>query len=118
MARLRFFPLLVLSVLLTGCGQIYVSAYWNQPPPPPPNTHFNGNVAAVEIQLRDDGSSVRDYTVVTLRQSNKLTVLRFCGPHGSEFPISADEMVSVELAPGKDCAQLKSVRVIQQSRAE
>jgi hypothetical protein len=107
--RLLSIPLLAFSLLLAGCGQIYVAGFWNQPAPPPHPAPFKGTVAAVEIRLSGDFETPKSFTVVTLRNSNGFTTLNFCGSHASEFPV--DGVVSVRFSPESECARLRSVQV-------
>ena len=105
MARLlRIFPLM-LSVLLSGCGQVFVGFVWN---PNGTTGHISGTVISVQLGFIDDrhGTSAT-FTAVTLVNGGVSTTMNFCGDQRSLFPMN--QFVSVDFHNGPYCSTLTAV---------
>jgi hypothetical protein len=100
MLRLCLTSLLFASLLLTSCGQVFVSAFSN----PGPSTVIFGTVSIVQITVIDGNVVV---TIVTLINAGVGSQFTFCGDQRNQFPM--DRVVSATFTPGTPCANIVQV---------
>jgi hypothetical protein len=100
MLRLCLFSLLLASLLLTSCGQVFVSAFSH----PGSSTVFIGTVSIVQITVIDGNVLVTFVTLINGGVGNGFT---FCGDQSNQFPI--DQLVSATFTPGTPCATIIQV---------
>jgi len=101
----RILPaLLVLLLLLTGCGQIFVAFVSN--PQVSPST-VSGIVIVVHLETSNDvnGNSIT-FTAVTFSNSNGglSSNVNFCGDQRNQFPLN--QSVQASFNPGTVCSNL------------
>jgi hypothetical protein len=100
MLRLCLLSLLLASLFLASCGQVFVSAFSH----PSPTTVFVGTVSIVQITVIDGNVLV---TVVTLINGGIGDNFTFCGDQRSQFPMN--RLVSATFTPGTPCANIIQV---------
>jgi hypothetical protein len=100
MLRLCLVSLVLACLLLTSCGQVFVSAFSH----PGASTVFVGTVSIVQITVIDGNVLV---TVVTLINGGIGNDFTFCGDQRNQFPM--DQLVSATFSPGTPCANIVQV---------
>lgn len=106
MARLLLIPLLWLSVLLAGCGQVFVGFVSNPGNP----GRISGTVSAVQIGFANNGAGTWvTITFVTFLNDGKLTSVNFCGDQRGQFPINT--FAQVQFNTGISCSTLVAVSI-------
>jgi hypothetical protein len=106
MQRLLRVPLLILSLLLNGCGQVFVHGSFT-----PDMTSVSGTVSMVQLTLiADSHGSTVTVTGVTLVSSGNANTINFCGDQRSQFPLN--QAVRTNFQPGTPCATLVVVIVL------
>jgi hypothetical protein len=100
MLRLCLLSLLLASLFLASCGQVFVSAFSH----PGPTTVFVGTVSIVQITVIDGNVLV---TVVTLINGGIGNDFTFCGDQRNQFPMN--RLVSATFTPGTPCANIIQV---------
>jgi len=98
--------LILLSLLLTGCGTVVVRGALNGDN----SVVASGVVSIVRLAFAADGNgSSITVTVVTLVQSGAAQDLTFCGSQVSQFPMNA--FVTARFTTGSACSNLLTVTV-------
>ncbi len=100
MLRLCLLSLVLASLLLTSCGQVFVSAFSH----PGSSTVFIGTVSIVQITVIDGNVLVTFVTLINGGVGNGFT---FCGDQRNQFPM--DQLVSATFTPGSPCANIIQV---------
>ncbi len=100
MLRLCLLSLVLASLLLTSCGQVFVSAFSH----PGGSTVFIGTVSIVQITVIDGNVLVTFVTLINGGVGNGFT---FCGDQRNQFPM--DQLVSATFTPGTPCANIIQV---------
>ncbi len=100
MLRLCLLSLVLASLLLTSCGQVFVSAFSH----PGSSTVFIGTVSIVQITVIDGNVLVTFVTLINGGVGNGFT---FCGDQRNQFPM--DQLVSATFTPGTPCANIIQV---------
>lgn len=98
-------PALLVLLLLTGCGGVFVGFVSNPQGPP---LSVSGIVIAVHLQTSTDvnGNSVT-FTAVTFSNGGLSNNVNFCGDQRSQFPLN--QSVRAQFNPGTLCSNLVSV---------
>jgi hypothetical protein len=97
-----------MSLLLSGCGQVFVGFASN--PQIAPST-VSGMITIVHLGFATgDGGVEVTFTVVTFVNGGLSNTLDFCGDQRSQFPIN--QSVKVNFTPGNICSTLVTVVVI------
>jgi hypothetical protein len=98
--------LILLSLLLTGCGTVVVRGALNSDN----SIVASGMVSIVRLTFASDGNGGSiTVTVVTLLQSGTAQTLTFCGSQVTQFPM--DTFVTAKFTAGSTCSTLVSVTV-------
>jgi hypothetical protein len=100
MLRLCLLSVILASLLLTSCGQVFVSAFSH----PGNSTVFVGTVSIVQITVIDGNVLVTFVTLINGGVGNDFT---FCGDQRNQFPMS--QLVSATFTPGAPCATIVQV---------
>ena len=100
MLRLCLLSVILAALLLTSCGQVFVSAFSN----PGNSTVFVGTVSIVQITVIDGNVLVTFVTLINGGVGNDFT---FCGDQRNQFPMG--QMVSATFTPGTPCANVVQV---------
>lgn len=100
MLRLCLLSVILVSLLLTSCGQVFVSAFSH----PGSSTVFIGTVSIVQITVIDGDVMVTAVTLVNDGVGNDFT---FCGDQRNEFPMN--QLVSATFTSGTPCANIIQV---------
>jgi len=100
MARIP--PALLVLLLLTGCGQIFVGFVSNPQGPP---LSVTGIVIVVHLETSNDvnGNSIT-FTAVTFSNGGLSSNVNFCGDQRSQFPLNRS--VRADFHPGTVCSNL------------
>jgi len=98
----RTFLALLTSLLLTGCGGIFVGFVSNPQISP---SSVSGIVIVVHLETSSDvnGNSTT-FTAVTFSNGGLSTNVNFCGDHRSQFPLNRS--VRADFNPGPVCSNL------------
>jgi uncharacterized protein YceK len=105
--RLRLLPLIVLLLVLAGCGQISASFVSNPGFP----TSVTGTIIAVHVQSTSGPNGVLNtVTVVAIQSVSTTNNFNFCGNQQSLFPLN--QQVRVDFNSGVSCATLIAVVVL------
>jgi hypothetical protein len=98
----RILPALLVSLLLTGCGQVFVGFVSN--PQVSPST-VSGLVIVVHLESTNDinGSPIT-FTAVTFSNGGLSSNVNFCGDQRSQFPLN--QSVRANFNPGTVCSNL------------
>jgi hypothetical protein len=105
-SRLLLIPLLLLSVLLTSCGQVFVGFVSNPGNP----GRISGTITAVQVGFLNNGAGTWvTVTFVTFLNGSRLTSVNFCGDQRSQFPINT--FAQVEFNMGISCSTLITVSI-------
>ena len=102
----RILPVfLLISLLLTGCGQVFVGFVSN---PQIPSSSVSGIVIVVHLASANDisGQPVT-FTAVTFSNAGLSDIVNFCGDQRSQFPLN--QSVRAQFNPGTVCSNLVSV---------
>jgi len=102
MLRFLFLSVVVASLLLTSCGQVFVGAFSH----PGGATVVTGTVSIVQITVID-GTVLVTFVTLINGVGNQFT---FCGDQHTQFP--TNQVVSVTFNPGTPCATLVQVSAI------
>jgi hypothetical protein len=102
MRRVLSVSLLLTTVLLTGCGQVFVGFTSN---PQIPSSSTSGAIIAVVLGFTNDlnGNQVT-LTTVTFLNNGFTSTFKFCGDQRQRFPI--DQVVRANFTPGNACENL------------
>jgi hypothetical protein len=104
--RLLLVPLIVISFLLAGCGQVFVGFISN----PGNAIRVSGTVSGVQIGFIDDGHGTSvTITTVTFFNAGTAATINFCGDQRSGFPLNRS--VQADFSNGTFCATLIAVVV-------
>jgi len=99
---------LLLCLLLTGCGSIFVGFVSN---PQVPSSTLTGRVtAAVLGTVNDLQGNPLTVTIVTLTNGGLTSTPNFCGDQRAFFPIN--NVVQVNFTPATQCLSLVKVTII------
>jgi len=103
---MRYFGLLCalsLSLLISGCGNVFFRSNFNN------NTQTaSGVVSVVQLTVIIDGNNVStQVTVVTLVNNFVSSTESFCGDQMSQFPLN--EFAQATFTPGQPCSNLVNV---------
>jgi hypothetical protein len=106
--RLLLISLIVLALLLAGCGQVFVGFVSN----PGNAKRVRGTVSMVQLGFIDDGhgTSVM-FTAVTFVDAGTSVTINFCGDQKNGFPLN--RTVQADFATGALCSTLIAVVVFQ-----
>jgi len=98
----RTFLALLTSLLLTGCGGIFVGFVSNPQISP---SSVSGIVIVVHLETTNDvnGNSIT-FTAVTFSNGGLSSNVNFCGDHRSQFPLNRS--VRADFNPGTVCSNL------------
>ena len=98
----RTFLALLTSLLLTGCGGIFVGFVSNPQISP---SSVSGIVIVVHLETSSDvnGNSIT-FTAVTFSNGGLSSNVNFCGDQRSQFPLNRS--VRADFNPGTVCANL------------
>jgi len=101
MVMKRILPVLLGSLLLTGCGGIFVGVVSNQGP----SASVSGIVIAVHLERSNDfnGNPIT-FTAVTFSNGGLSSNVNFCGDQRSQFPLNRS--VRADFNPGTVCSNL------------
>ncbi len=94
--------LLLLTLLVSSCGDVFVHASWNGG-----TQTVTGMVSIVQFTLVGDGTQV---TVVTLTDNSGSFTESFCGDQRTRFPFN--NFVRATFQPGQPCSSLFNVVII------
>jgi hypothetical protein len=94
--------LVLLTLLIYACGNVFVSASWNGG-----RQSIDGVVSIVQLTVISDGGVSTQVTVVTLANTLRNTTESFCGDQRTQFPVS--NSVHVTFMPGQPCSSLFNV---------
>lgn len=94
--------LLVLILLLPGCGNVFVRGSWNGGA-----QTVSGFVSIVQFTVVFDGNVSTQVTVVTLANTFGNITESFCGDQRTQFPLT--EFVQATFMPGQPCSNLFNV---------
>jgi hypothetical protein len=100
MLRRCLLSVVLASLLLTSCGQVFVSAFSH----PGSSTVFVGTVSIVQITVVDGNVMVTAVTLINNGVGNDFT---FCGDQRDQFPMN--RLVSATFTPGTPCANIIQV---------
>jgi hypothetical protein len=102
MRRVLWLSLLLTTVLLTGCGQVFFNFTSN---PQIPSSSTSGSIIAVVLRFTNDlnGNQVT-LTTVTFLNNGFSSTFNFCGDQRQRFPI--DQVVRADFTPGNVCENL------------
>jgi hypothetical protein len=105
MRRVLSLSLLLMTVLLTGCGQVFVNFTSN---PQIPSSSTSGTITVVVLRFTNDlnGNQVT-LTTVTFLNNGFNSSFNFCGDQRQRFPI--DQVVRANFTPGNVCDNLVTV---------
>lgn len=99
---------LLVWLLLTGCGQIFVGFVSN---PQIPSSSFRGRVAAAVLSsVNDLHGNPLTITIVTLTNGGLSSTPDFCGDQRALFPI--DNVVQVDFTQETQCLSVVKVVII------
>lgn len=99
---------LLVSLGLTGCGQIFVGFVSN---PQIPSSNLNGRVtAAVLSSVTDLHGNPLPITIVTLTNGGLASTPDFCGDQRAFFPINS--VVQVDFTQETQCLSVVKVTII------
>lgn len=96
--------LIVLTLLIPGCGNVFVSGSWNNGA-----RTLTGFVNTVQFTVVFDGNVSTQVTVVTFANSLLTTTETFCGDQRNRFPLN--DFVQATFIPGQPCSNLFSVEI-------
>lgn len=103
----RLLPLIVLLLVLAGCGQINASFVSNPGFP----TSVTGAIISVHVQSTSGpNGALNTVTVVAIQSVNTTNTLNFCGDQQSLFPLN--QQVRIDFNSGVSCATLIAVVVV------
>jgi hypothetical protein len=105
MRRVLWLSLLLTTVLLTGCGQVFFDFTSN---PKIPSSSTSGAIIVVVLGFTDDlnGNQVT-FTTVTFLNNGISSNFDFCGDQRQRFPIN--QLVRANFTPGNVCDNLLTV---------
>ena len=102
--RLLLAPLILLSFLLAGCGQVFVGFVSN----PGGTMRVSGTVSKVQLGFINDGhGTLITFTAVTFINAGSATTINFCGDEQSGFPIN--RLAQANFTTGTFCSTLITV---------
>lgn len=98
----RILPALLVLLLLTGCGQVFVGVVSSPQGQP---LSVSGIVIVVHLETSSDvnGNSVT-FTAVTFSNGGLSSNVNFCGDQRSQFPLN--RIVRADFNPGTVCSNL------------
>jgi hypothetical protein len=94
--------LLVLTLLIPGCGDVFVSGSWHSGA-----RTATGFVSIVQFTVVFDGNVSTQVTLVTLANNFVSTTETFCGDQRTQFPLN--DFVQATFMPGQPCSNLFTV---------
>lgn len=100
MLRFCLLSVVLASLLLTSCGQVFVSGFSHQGS----SSVFFGTVSIVQISVIDGDVTVTGVTLINNGVGNDFT---FCGDQRSQFPVN--RVVSATFTPGTPCSNVIQV---------
>jgi hypothetical protein len=101
---MRLLVIVALSILLAGCGQVFVGFVSNPGNP----MQVSGNVSKVQLEFYDDShGTLTNFTAVTFVSAGTATTINFCGDQRSGFPI--DRSAQADFTTGTFCSTLITV---------
>ncbi len=104
----RLTLLLAFLILLTGCGGVSVSGYFDSGAAG--TSTVSGKVSIVHLTyISDANGGSTTVTVVTLLQDWEAQERTFCGSHVNQFPMNT--FVTANYTPGSTCSTLNSVKI-------
>ncbi|HKD81519.1 MAG TPA: hypothetical protein VKH81_17635 [Candidatus Angelobacter sp.] len=105
--RLRLIPLIVVLLVLAGCGQINVGVVSNPGFP----TSVTGTIITVQVQSsKGPNGAVNTFTLVSIQSVNTTNTFNFCGDQHSLLPLNQE--VRIDFNSGVSCATLITVVVL------
>lgn len=94
--------LLLLVLLISGCGNVFFQATFN------PNTQTaSGLVSFVQLTIVIDNNVETQVTIVTLQSTFGSSNFTFCGDQQGQFPLN--NVVQATFTSGQPCSNLLSV---------
>ena len=98
----RILPALLVLLLLTGCGQVFIGFVSNPQVSP---SSVSGLVIVVHLESSNDvnGNSVT-FTAVTFSNGGLSSNVSFCGDQRNQFPLN--QSVRASFNPGAVCSNL------------
>jgi hypothetical protein len=96
---------LVLILLIPGCGNVFVRGSWVGG-----TQTMTGLVSIVQFTVISDGNVSTQVTVVTLTNNVGNTTQSFCGDQRTRFPF--DNFVQATFQPGQPCSTLFNVVIV------
>lgn len=107
MLRLLHIPLLMLPLLLSGCGGAYFVGVVSNPGNP---VHVSGTISGVQVGFYDDRhGTVVTFTAVGFVNAGALTTINFCGDQQNLFPM--DQFAHADFNTGIYCSTLIAVTI-------
>ena len=94
--------LILLTLLISACGNVFVSASWNGG-----RQSVDGVVSIVQFTVITDGNTSTQITVVTLANTFGNTTESFCGDQRTRFPLN--DSVHATFMAGQPCSSLFNV---------
>ena len=94
--------LLLLTLLVPGCGNVFVRGSWGNGA-----QTVSGFVTTVQFTVVSDGNASTHVTVVTLTNNLVGTSETFCGDQRTQFPLN--NFVQATFMPGQPCSNLFDV---------
>jgi hypothetical protein len=102
--RLLLVSVVALSLLLAGCGQVFVGFVSN----PGGAMRVSGTVSLVQLEFINDGhGTLINFTAVTFINGGSATTVNFCGDQRSGFPINRS--AQADFTTGTFCSTLIAV---------
>ena len=102
--RLSLVTVVALSLLLAGCGQVFVGFVSNPGNP----MHVNGTVSMAQLEFLNDGhGTLINFTAVTFVNAGSATTINFCGDLRSDFPVGRSAQAN--FSTGIYCSTLIAV---------
>ncbi len=94
--------LLALTLLIPGCGNVFVRGFWNGG-----TQTVSGTVSIVQLSFVVDGNVSTQVTVITFTDNFASSTVSFCGDQRTQFPLN--DFVQATFAPGQPCSNLFNV---------
>ncbi len=94
--------LLLFTLLVSSCGDVFVRASWNGG-----TQTVTGMVSIVQLTIVSDGTQI---TVVTLTDNFGSFTESFCGDQRTRFPFN--NFVKATFQPGQPCSSLFNVVIV------
>jgi hypothetical protein len=101
---MRLLVFVGLSLLLAGCGQVFVGFVSNPGNP----MQVSGTVSRAQLEFfNDNHGTLINFTAVTFINAGTATTINFCGDQRSGFPIN--RVAQADFTTGTFCSTLIAV---------